>query len=179
MVLIGRVLRDKRNGRLTQEALGKKAGVCPQLIGFIENDVKRCQPDLAARVGHILGTPAVPFALCHDCPANLIVNVLNPQVADGHPLAQQANIAREFSEAIAAITNLNLLNKDRLDGGEIAELERALLHLLDAPVAVVAALTMAAERYGVDVFALVARQRAKLGAKGLLYPDADAAAACG
>jgi len=178
-VTVGAVLRRERRERgLTQDGLGGRSGVSGSLVRGIEAEDRPLQPDLAARFARVLQAPEICFALCHECPANLLITLLDPNAVDLHPMAERANISEELGEALKANEALDLLNKRTLEGSDRAAAERLLGQMLDVVVAVLMDLSVMSSEFGFDPFAVLADHRRKLRMRGLLRDD-DAARAAG
>jgi transcriptional regulator with XRE-family HTH domain len=161
-----RMERERRN--LTQAQLAKRSYMHEATLRCYELGVRDIPADSAERIAKALQSPRFALSHCNNCSANLFIPPYLDQV-DHHPLAVLDAVLSEAKEAVAAIEALRLRNKTRpadLTPDDRRQVERAADQLLDLIPAVAMAVSSWAETFGLDCWALVARNHGKLANRG-------------
>ena len=107
---LGGVLQEERlKAGLKQADLARKAHVSRQTLSAYENEAVPLPHDVACRIIHTLGSARLQYQYCFNCPANLMTT---PWLdVDSHPVVVQHKTIEELSEAVQALSKVNLTNK--------------------------------------------------------------------
>ncbi len=159
--MIGTVIRENRElHRLTQPALGRRAGCSESLIRLYETGHRIPSAEAAASIAQALHAPEIAYAKCQSCPANLLsVAVI---CGDTHPNTQVLVALQESREAIAAVEAVAA----HWGRAERRVVEHACDQLLDLVPMVGAAVASWCRQYSLDMKQIGRRHRAKLVQRG-------------
>lgn len=167
----------KRLGLRLQD-LADRIYVAPSTLSEYERQVKPTPPEVVTRLVHAFGSPRFAFSYCYGCPAN-VLPVPPLDAVDEHPVVVLTQTVREFSEGEAALSLVDLVNRNRSE--DLTETHRGVLlqaaeQAVDVLPAIQLFLTVLAERYGVPPWQLAARLYRKLRRRKYTTQDPPAAA---